>query len=155
MAMRSISLEQVRVAEPCPIAWGSMQGDEQRRFCAHCNLHVHNLSAMPKDEAQRLICESAGRLCVAYVPDEQGGVATAVAGVAQLEYAKQRRPRHGWWLVTIIAAVSGTASALSTAVYRPKPAPPAALIKGKMMVLGVMMPPPTTNPVACETNVEL
>jgi len=155
MATRSISLQQVRLTEPCPVAWGDMRGDEQRRFCAHCNLHVHNLSAMPQDEAQRLICASAGRLCVAYFPNEQGGVAT-VAGVAQLEYAKQKRPRYGWRLVTIIAAICGTASALGMAVYRPKPAPPAAaLIKGKMMVVGMIAPPPTTNPAACETNAEL
>ena len=154
MATRSISLQQVRVAEPCPVAWGDMQGDEQRRFCSHCNLHVHNLSAIPKDEAQRLICESAGRLCVAYVPDEQGGVATAVAGVAQLEYAKPKRPRYGWRLVTIVAAICGTASALGTAVYRPKPGPPAA-IRGKMMVVGEFAPLPTTSPAACGTNLEL
>jgi len=61
MATRSISLQQVRLTEPCPVAWGDMRGDEQRRFCAHCNLHVHNLSAMPQDEAQRLICASARR----------------------------------------------------------------------------------------------
>ena len=149
MATRSISLEQVRIAEPCPVAWGSMQGDDQRRFCAHCNLHLHNLSAMPKDEAQRLICESAGRLCVAYYPDAQGGV-------TQLEYAAQRRPRYRWRLVAMIAALGGCASALATAVYRPKPVAPAVLVPGRMMVAGMMAPPPpTTNPAACETDVDL
>ena len=162
MATRSISLEQVRVAEPCPVAWGAMKGDDQRRFCSHCSLHVHNLSAMPRDEAQRLICESAGRLCVAYVPDAEGGVAmtpvvAASEGVRPLEYAKQKRPRYGWRLVAMIAAIGGTASAFGTAVYRPKPAP-AALIKGKMMVVGIMAPiprTPTTHPAACQPEGEL
>ena len=154
MATRSISLQQVRVAEPCPVPWEAMQGDEQRRYCAHCNLHVHNLSAMPQDAAQRLICETAGRLCVAYYPDAQGGVAPMESAPAPLEYAKQKRPRYGWRLVALIAAIGGTASAFGTAIIRPKPTPP-PIVRGKMMIAGMMAPmprTPSTQPAGCEID---
>ena len=59
---RTMPLEVIRVDEPCKADWDAMTGDAARRFCAGCQKHVHNLSAMPREEAERLVCESAGRL---------------------------------------------------------------------------------------------
>ena len=135
---RRIPLEQVRVAEPCPVPWDSMAGDDKSRYCSHCKLHVHNLSALREDEAQRLVCESAGRLCIASVPNEQGGVTT-------LEYAETKRPRYGWKMVAALAAMSGVASAVTTVLYRaanPAPPPP---IRG-MMIAGEMLAPSASQP---------
>lgn len=147
MPATRISLAQVRVAEPCPMSWDEMSGDGPARFCSHCQKHVHNLSAMREDEAQRLICESAGRLCVAYVPDEQGAP-TALA------YAPQKRPRYGWRLVAMIAALGGAASAFATVLYWPKPpvaVPP--IVKGKMMIAGEMIiAPPSKVPTTCPVD---
>jgi hypothetical protein len=144
MATRTISLDQVRIAEPCPVPWDTMKGDDRRRYCSHCNLHVHNLSAMTEDAAQRLICNSAGRLCVAYFPDANGAV-------TPLEYREQKQPRYGWKLVAMIAALGGVASAVTTLIYRPKvPAAVAPVLGGNMMVAGAMAPvnpSPTTCPV--------
>jgi hypothetical protein len=148
MSARTISLHQVRVGSPCPKTWDELSGDGGSRFCSHCNRHVHNLSAMPADQAQRLVCESAGRLCIAYVPDERGGV-------TPLSYREQKPPRYGWKLVAAIAALGGIASGVVTAIYRPKPPPPAPIL-GKVvrpMVVGdmvVVIPPspPTTQPQA-------
>jgi hypothetical protein len=143
MATRSIALDQIRVANPCPKSWEELSGDGASRFCAHCNRHVHNLSAMPADEAQRLVCAWAGWLCVAYVPDAQGGVTT-------LEYREQKQPRYGWKLVAAVAGLGGITSGLLTAIYRPKPPPPAPMVLGKVarpMVMGEMMvPPPAVQP---------
>jgi hypothetical protein len=125
-----------------------MTGDGASRFCTHCQKHVHNLSAMRADDAQRLICNSAGPLCIAYVPDDRGAPTT-------LAYAPQRRPRYGWRLVATIATIGGAASAFATVLYRPKPppAPPVigSMIRGKMMVMGdmVVAPPPTNTPTSC------
>lgn len=53
-----------------------MRGDDRVRFCAHCQRHVHDLSAMTEDEATRLICDQAGELCVRYSRDAKGRTAT-------------------------------------------------------------------------------
>ena len=132
-----VSLQQVRVGAPCQVSWDAMAGDDKSRFCAHCQRHVHNLSAMREDEAQRLICALAGRLCIAYVPDATGGV-------MPLQYSQQKHPRYGWKLVAALAGLGGIASALATALYRPKP-PPA----GPMMVLGDYSPPANVAPTTC------
>jgi hypothetical protein len=135
MPATPISLAQVRVANPCPKSWDELAGDGATRFCDHCKLHVHNLSAMPADAAQRLICESAGRLCVAYVPDARGGV-------TPLEYAKRKSPRYGWKLVAALAGFGGFASTIATSVYRPKPV-------AVPMVMGDMAPVTVTHAPVC------
>ncbi len=126
-----ISLHQVRIAEPCPVSWDSMRGDDRARFCDHCNRHVHNLSALPADEAQRLVCESAGRLCIAYVPNELGGV-------TPLEYMRAKPTRYRWRLVAMLAGLGGIVSTAATVLYGPK-APPAPQAGG-MIVPGMMAP---------------
>lgn len=44
-----------------------MTGDDKRRFCEGCQLHVHNLSAMSHQEQESLLSKKSGRQCVAYV----------------------------------------------------------------------------------------
>lgn len=59
-------LERVRVAAPCAARWDGMRGDDRVRFCEQCNLHVYNLSALTKREAERLITSTEDRLCVRF-----------------------------------------------------------------------------------------
>ena len=54
-----------------------MAGNDQVRFCQHCNLHVNDLSQMTRTEALRLVTESDGRLCVRYVRLPNGRIATS------------------------------------------------------------------------------
>ena len=136
MAVHRIALDQIRVAEPCPMAWNDLAGHgEAARFCSHCNRHVHNLSALTADDAQRLVCESADRLCIAFVPNEQGGVTT-------LEYAKQKRPRYGWRVVAALGGLGAIASGLLAATFGAKPAPPKP--PAPPMILGGAMAPVST-----------
>ena len=65
-------LNNVTVPSPCTADWNSMTGNDQVRFCEHCDLQVHNLSQMTRSEAQRLISRSNGRLCVRYHRDLKG-----------------------------------------------------------------------------------
>ena len=61
-----IPLEQVRIATPCSMRWEDMAGDDKRRFCDACRLHVHNLGAMSDSEVQDLLTSAAegrGRVC--------------------------------------------------------------------------------------------
>lgn len=56
MSQLRVPLEVLRVQTPCTEDWARMSGDARRRYCAGCGLHVHNLSAMTRGEAERLVC---------------------------------------------------------------------------------------------------
>ena len=43
-----------------------MEGDEKRRFCEHCQLHVNNLSAMTTQEQVEFMKSPGERKCVTY-----------------------------------------------------------------------------------------
>jgi hypothetical protein len=49
-----------------------MAGDSKRRFCDHCQLHVHNLSAMSKREGEAFV----KNLCISYVQRPDGSMVT-------------------------------------------------------------------------------
>lgn len=65
-SLKSFSLEQVRIQSPCTEDWSRMAGGNEKRFCDKCQLHVHNLSAMPSEEAAQLLAHRTGRLCIRY-----------------------------------------------------------------------------------------
>jgi hypothetical protein len=71
-----IPLENVRVASPCRADWNLMEGDDRTRFCQSCAKHVYNLSSMSKAEAEGLIAEKEGRLCVRFYQRADGTVLT-------------------------------------------------------------------------------
>jgi hypothetical protein len=70
-------LEGVRVAAPCKADWGKMVGDERVRYCDQCSLHVYNLSGMTKREAEGLVANSEGRLCVRFYRRADGSILTS------------------------------------------------------------------------------
>jgi ankyrin repeat protein len=70
------SLDRLTIPKPCDADWDSMIGNDQVRFCGHCNLHVTNLSTMTRQDAMRLVARSRGRLCVRYIQRPGGGVLT-------------------------------------------------------------------------------
>jgi hypothetical protein len=144
-------LSVVRVEKPCPASWDEMPGDGAVRFCQHCQKHVHDLSAMPADAAERLVCLSADRLCVRYAAGADGQPLT-------LEYLRQTPPRWRWraWtaVALCLALVAGTVQAFffgrRVAVAPPAPPPPMM-----PMVMGEIAPsssapmlpvPPTATP---------
>src|SRR5947209_12268222 len=69
-------LDGVRVAAPCPANWERMVGDERMRYCGQCNLHVYNLSGMTRTEAESLITNAEGRLCVRFYRRGDGTILT-------------------------------------------------------------------------------
>ena len=85
-------LEGVRVAAPCPADWEKMVGDERVRYCGQCSLHVYNLSGMTKREAEGLVANAEGRLCVRYYQRADGSILTRNCPVG-LRALKQRVSR--------------------------------------------------------------
>lgn len=54
-----------------------MNGDAKRRFCDHCQLHVHNLSALSdRDLSKFARRDQANRICVTYTMRRDGTMVT-------------------------------------------------------------------------------
>ncbi|MCG3130136.1 MAG: hypothetical protein FLDDKLPJ_00884 [Phycisphaerae bacterium] len=109
-------LSNLRVASPCPASWANMTGDDRSRFCGQCNLHVYNLSDMTRDEAESLLRQREGRLCVRYYQRADGTILTRDCPVG-LRTVRQRLVNT---LAGVAAALGLFISAL-TALGRGRP----------------------------------
>ena len=62
----------IRIQSPCPKRWDDLQGNEQKRFCSECSLHVHNSAALTQREAEALVARADGRVCMRIECDPSG-----------------------------------------------------------------------------------
>ena len=76
MARFTNKLDNIRIAAPCSADWDSMFGNERVRSCEQCHLNVYNLSEMSRVEADRLINQAEGRLCVRFYRRRDGSIIT-------------------------------------------------------------------------------
>jgi hypothetical protein len=90
-----------------------MVGNDQVRFCRHCNLSVHNLSVMTRKEAMRLVLDSKGKLCARYLRRPDGRVQTTDLVLHQIGALKRRASRLAAGAFT--AALSLSAGVISAA----------------------------------------
>lgn len=123
-------LDNIRVASPCPADWNEMYGDDRKRFCGDCKLNVYNLSGMTKDEAEALITNAEGRLCVRYYKRADGSVITADCPVGWAKL-KQRTKVYATAAFSLIMA-------LLTGVFF------VSLMSGKNTTIGKLQIPFTT-----------
>ena len=109
--------ERLEISEPCSAEWDSMMGNERVRFCAHCRLHVQNLSEITPKQALELVRRSGGRLCLRIERDLSGSPRTR-ALAAPLYQIGRRASR-------LAAGAFGAALTLcSTAAAQTQPAAP-------------------------------
>jgi hypothetical protein len=76
MAKFTNPLNNLKVASPCSQDWEAMIGSDRKRFCGECKLNVYNLSGMTGTEAENLLLNSEGRLCVRFYKRADGTVLT-------------------------------------------------------------------------------
>jgi|GEM_PF-868440 len=98
-------LDNIRVAAPCSASWDAMVGDARVRACGDCQKNVYNLSEMTRDEAEHLIREKEGRLCVRYFQRADGTILVkddCAVGV-------KRRRRRRIAAVGVAAGLAGAA----------------------------------------------
>jgi hypothetical protein len=67
---------QIKIASPCKRDWSKMSGDEKVRACGDCKMNVYNLSAMSEAEAQELVKQREGRVCVRFFMRPDGTAMT-------------------------------------------------------------------------------
>lgn len=70
-------LREIRIATPCLADWGAMKGDDKRRLCEQCGLHVHNLAALTGPEIGALVLGASGRVCARLYRRADGTILTA------------------------------------------------------------------------------
>lgn len=101
--MQKSFLDSIDVKMPCNESWEEMTGNAEVRFCSHCAKDVHNISAMTRAKAAKLIKDSNGKLCVRYAKNSNGELITAPSKFTQIK----RR-------ATIAAGVLSASLTLST-----------------------------------------
>ncbi len=149
-------LEDARVASPCNANWAEMVGDDKSRYCGKCEKNVFNLSAMTRDEAELLMLEKEGNLCIRLYRRKDGTVLTQDCPVG----VRKKRLRLVGVLAIgggVVAAAAGFATAALTSQQAtvtmgdmeptpsahplPTPAP-----SGTTAVMGEMEPEPEPPP---------
>ena len=141
-------LDNIRVATPCRADWAQMTGDDRVRHCDDCSRDVFNLSGMTRDEAEALILEKAGQLCVRYVQRADGTI--LLKDDCEVGVVRRRRNRRRAAVFAGAAAMlAGVGAALSGRTASP-PEPeqveidPSTIRMGKYD--GVVLPPVTPPP---------
>lgn len=99
-------LSNVRIASPCSRDWNEMIGTERKRFCGECKLNVYNLSGMTRREAENLLLNSEGRLCVRFYRRADGSVLTKDCPVGW-QALKQRVSRAATAFASLVFAACG------------------------------------------------
>ncbi len=100
-------LNNIKIASPCSADWNEMMGDERRRFCGECKLNVYNLSGMSQREAENLLLNSEGRLCVRFYRRADGTILTKDCPVGW-QAIKQRISKTATAFASLVfAALSG------------------------------------------------
>lgn len=102
-----VLLDNLRIATPCRVDWDDMEGDDRVRFCGRCRKNVYNLSALRRDEAEALVRQKEGRLCVRFYRRADGTVLTADCPVG----VRRKRLRQRVW-----ASLSGVAASAALAL---------------------------------------
>lgn len=116
MSTQFIALEDVRVASPCQADWNKMDGDAQARFCGSCAKHVYNLSSMTRAEAEQLVTEKEGQLCVRFYQRADGTMLTSDCNVGVAAFSMKLRDARFSPLRLVAVAACAVAALLPASV---------------------------------------
>lgn len=131
-------LDGISIASPCSADWNQMTGDDRRRFCASCKLHVHNLSGMTADAATALLQQANGRVCVRFFRRADGTVLTRDCPVGLRQRLRRAWARAGaLWL-----ALWGSAACARPAGSEEQVPPATREWRGEAVMGDVALPQP-------------
>ena len=110
-------LDNLRVASPCTADWNKMTGDDRARHCGDCKKDVFNISGMTRDEAEALLIERAGKLCVRYYQRGDGTILFADCAIGVKRRRRRRLVAAGAALLASGAGVAGYEATRVTPEY--------------------------------------
>jgi hypothetical protein len=132
-------LSRITIASPCSASWDDMVGDDRVRFCGKCEKNVYNLSSMESAEAEALLREREGNVCVRLYRRQDGTVLTSDCPVG----VRKKRVRR----LVVMAAGTGAFAAAASAFFAHQGSP---VVETPMMGAAVA-PPPEPAATATET----
>jgi hypothetical protein len=100
-----------------------MAGDGRVRFCSECARSVFNLSGMSRREAEELLRDREGRLCVAYYQRADGTILTADCPVGLRALARRLVTVGALGVALLLALLSGVIAVWSAGSNREEGAP--------------------------------
>ncbi len=109
-------LATIQVASPCSADWNAMEGDDRERHCSICSKSVYNLSAMTRADAEAVIVEREGKLCVRLFQRKDG---TILLQDCEVGVWKRRHRR-----IAAAALAAGAAAAGYGLIHQAPPLPP-------------------------------
>lgn len=113
-----VVLEDLRIASPCPARWSDMVGDDRVRFCGQCQKNVYDISRLTRHEAEALVRDREGSLCVRLARRADGTVLTkdCPVGLRRLRFRRAGLALAGLGLLA--GATWATMSARMGAIER-------------------------------------
>jgi hypothetical protein len=123
-------LDNIKVATPCTADWNQMTGDDRVRHCGQCQKNVYNLSGMMRDEAEALLRERNGDLCVRYYQRHDGTILLADCTVGRAS-----RNRHRWIAAGAAGLISAGLGAAAVANQIGRDAERLSVVQGGMQEL--------------------
>jgi hypothetical protein len=140
-------LKNINVASPCSQDWNAMIGTERKRYCGECKLNVYNLSGMSRAEAENLIVNSEGRLCVRFYRRDDGSILTKDCPVGWAAIKRRISRTAAAALSVLIGLLTGLGFAAFFSQTKPRVLMGDLVGKFDREVMGNMaIPTPTPTP---------
>ncbi len=134
-------LDNIHIASPCPANWDEMFGDDRKRFCGDCKLNVYNLSDMTRREAENLLINSEGRLCVRFFRRADGTILTKNCPIGW-QAVKQRVSRVATAVFSMVAGLFGGIFAFNLIKAQPDEPNVGVMLVPRNGVMGDIEPMP-------------
>ncbi len=125
------TIDEIEIASPCTAAWNEMAGNDFARHCAECKKNVYNLSLLTRGEANELIREKEGNLCVRLFRRFDGTVLTADCPVGLRKLRRQYLKSRAKLVATALAVwavVAGTSASCNSPTFVGIPAIPDSVL---------------------------
>lgn len=144
------TLDVIQIEDPCPVRFATMAGIGAVRHCSLCKENVYDLSQMTSQEAEELIYEGEGRLCVQFYQRADGTVVTKDCGPVRFAAAR-RAARWSMMMASgVVAALLAFVFAVAGVFTFWRDSKPEWVVAAKEMVSAgpPMVPVPEPEPLA-------
>lgn len=138
-------LERATIATPCPARWEDMAGDDKTRRCELCDLNVHNIAAMTREEAEQVLAPvlDGQRVCAKIYRRSDGTILTRDCPVGvRAARAKAMQAARRVAAVIVLAITSGTVFGMRHRAGPGAGGPKLAALQPFKTVYDWLVPPP-------------